>query len=155
MMGMRFMSSSKCFSFLILLCLYSHYLSYASQPKPVELLVCPASITVDESASVPSGWQSSSEGFVRGFARISIYQVSPAGKELDLAPDGEKRSGTMISQVWHLPKDRSTPTFLRCRYRSTSVTLQAEIPSTIQECNLHYFGDAHGLVKGPSDGKCK
>jgi hypothetical protein len=155
MMGMPFMSSSRSVSGLVLLWLYSLCSSYAAEPKPVELLVCPSSITVDQSVSPLPGWQSSSEGLVREFERISIYQVSPAGKELDLAPDGEKRSGMSISQVWHLPKDRSIPTFLRCRYRGTSVTLQAKISSTIQECHLHYVGDAQELVKGPSDSQCK
>jgi hypothetical protein len=154
MMGMPFMSSSKGFFCLVLLLLSSPHLSQAGQPKPVQVLVCPASITVDESVLPPLGWRSSSEGLVRRFERISIYQVSPKGKELDLAPDGQKRSGGNISQVWYLPKNRSVPTFLRCRYRDTSVTLQTEISSTIQECDLHYLGDAHGLVKGPSDGQC-
>jgi hypothetical protein len=150
------MSSSNILVYSLFLFLLLPHSSQQDEPKLVGQLICPTSIAVEESAaSPPAGWQASSKDLAKKFERISVYQVLPEGRELDLAPDGQEQSGKSISQVWHLPRDRSSPVFLRCRYRDTSITLRTKIPSAIQVCSLRYIADEHGRVEGASEANCE
>jgi len=119
------------------------------------VLICPAKIAVEESASPVSGWLIEPGSQQRLFERISVFQVSPQGQEFDLAPDSEKRSGSIISQTWSIAENPSMKFMLRCRYRYTLVTLKKEIPAGVRACHLKYAGSANGAVSGPSEMSCR
>jgi len=60
--------------------------------------------------------------------RVSIYNVDKEGREYDLAPDDQARTGGKIVQAWKLQDYRSMEIFLRCRYHETAVVLNTEAP---------------------------
>jgi hypothetical protein len=154
MMGMPSMSLSETFCCAVLLLLHwstpTQLQQFASN-----VLTCPATLLVEESASPPSGWNAVSATAKRGFERISIYQRSPEGEEFDLAPDEQKQTTTNTSQVWNLPTDRSMPIFLRCRYRNSAVVLETKISLALHKCTLDYVHNARGMISGASEVQCR
>ncbi len=114
---------------------------------------CPAMVTVSETAVPIAGWSFHSDEAHHRFERISVLNKD-AGREYDLAPDGEKKSGTKVNQTWNLQAYRDLPLFLTCRYQGTSVTLSRELPKSVNTCTQTITVDKSGSITGQSSMSC-
>src|SRR5215472_6356485 len=103
------MSSTKGLTrFLLFLCvLIGGSPAFAQQSKSAAVIVCPANITVNESAEPIPGWAITPSKTQHAFERISVYNGKSGSQEYDLAPDDEKRQGNRITQTWMLKGYRS------------------------------------------------
>ena len=124
-------------------------------PQPREPSIgCPAIVTVSETAVPIAGWSFHSDEVQHRFERISVLNKDN-GKEYDLAPDGEKQSGTKVNQTWNLQAYRDLPVFLTCRYQGTSVTLSKELPKFINTCTQTIAVEKSGRITGQSSMSCQ
>ncbi|MGB8890295.1 MAG: STY0301 family protein [Candidatus Korobacteraceae bacterium] len=121
-------------------------------PAPV---VCPTSITVDETAGPVSGWTVVPAKGQNRFERISVYNVGADKQEFDLAPDHQKQNGTRVTQTWDLKGYRTLSLFMRCRYQETSVVLLRELKPDVDTCTLRFTIDAKGNITGESNMECR
>jgi hypothetical protein len=128
---------------------------YGQPAKAALPVVCPATITVNESVAPVLGWMVTASKTQHAFERISVYNGKSGGEEYDLAPDNEKRQGNRIAQVWMLKGYRTMNIFLRCRYRDTSAVLTMDLPPRLETCALRFTADTQGRVAGESDMECR
>jgi hypothetical protein len=129
--------------------------AYGQAAKGAAPILCPAAITVDESAAPAPGWTASTSKTQHPFERISVYNGKSGGQEYDLAPDDEKRQGNRITQTWMLKGYRTMNIFLRCRYRDTSAVLSMDLPPRIETCVLRFTLDGKGRIAEKSDMECR
>jgi hypothetical protein len=111
-------------------------------------------ITVSETALPIAGWSLHSDEAQHRFEGISVLNKDN-GKEYDLAPDGEKQSGTKVIQTWNVQAYRYLPVFLSCRYQGTSVTLSRELPKSINTCTQTIPVDKSGRITGQPSMSCQ
>lgn len=123
----------------------------ARAPQP---LSCPATVTVNESITPPSPWQSRTPSVERTFERISVYNGKDGGEEFELAPDDERKAGNSILQTWNLKPYRTMNIFIRCRYRNTGALLWMNLPAEIGQCKLRFQADSRGRIVGKSSMEC-
>ncbi|MCU1257763.1 MAG: hypothetical protein JWO80_648 [Bryobacterales bacterium] len=91
----------------------------------------------------------------RAFERISIFNVDPAGKEYELAPDSERKTGGLVEQAWNLANYREMALVLRCRYRGTEDAVSMELPARVKTCTFRYLAGNDGRVVAGSEMACK
>lgn len=127
---------------------------YAQQKQPSNSVVCPANITVEESAAPAPSWSVAPAKSQHSFERISVYNVGADNQEFDLAPDDQKEKGAKITQTWKVKDYRSLKVFMRCRYSGTSVVLLRELPPDVTACTLQFTNTANGIVAGESSMDC-
>jgi len=118
-------------------------------------LSCPNTLKVTETASPMEGWRSSSKPKQHDFERVSIYNVDKDGREYDLAPDDQSRTGGKVVQSWNLKDYRSMKIFLRCRYHDTAAVLYTEAPAVLTRCTFTFALDKNGDFIGESDLVCR
>jgi hypothetical protein len=129
--------------------------AFAQQSKSAAAILCPANITVNESAEPIPGWTITPSKTQHAFERISVYNGKSGGQEYDLAPDDEKRQRNRITQIWMLKGYRSMNIFLRCRYRGTSAILMMDLPPRIETCTLRFTIDSKSQIVGESEMECR
>jgi hypothetical protein len=118
-------------------------------------LSCPGTLKVTETAAPIQGWRSTSTQTEHDFERVSIYNVDKEGREYDLAPDNEARTGAKVVQTWNLKDYRSMNILLRCRYHDTAVVLHTEAPAALTRCTFTFVLDKNGNFIGKSDSVCR
>jgi hypothetical protein len=128
---------------------------YAQQKQPSAPVVCPASITVEETTAPAPTWSVTPAKSQHSFERISVYNVGADGQEFDLAPDDQKERGKKITQTWKVKDYRSLKVFMRCRYRDTAVVLLRELPPEVTACTLRFTYAASGIAAGESSMDCR
>jgi len=89
------------------------------------------------------------------FERVSIFNVDKAGREYELVPDNEARTGGKIVQVWNLKEYRDMTILVRCRYHDTAVVLNSEAPVSLNKCTFTFALDKKGTFIGKSDLVCR
>jgi len=123
-------------------------------PPHAPSVVCPAMVSVSESALPVPGWSSRSDPAQHRFERISVANRD-GEKEYDLAPDEEKPAGAKVNQTWKLNDYRDLPLFLTCRYQDTSVTLSKELPKALSTCSQTIEVNKSGAIVGQSSMSCQ
>jgi hypothetical protein len=126
-----------------------------SQVETKEAVTCPASLSITESATAPSGWSAESATKDHPLQRISVFQKSSAGEIFDLAPDHTSRQAAIVQQQWTLSHDPALKTYLRCRYRNTEATLVLDLKPEIKVCKFKFAAGPHGAVKDVLNITCK
>lgn len=91
----------------------------------------------------------------RRFERVSVYNRGNDGREYELAPDLESKTGPRITQTWKLRDYRDMPVFVRCRYRQTDYTISLDIPANISRCRLTFELDKNNDIIGRSTMQCR
>jgi len=134
--------------------LLSGAIAALGQSSPPASLSCPSTLKVTETASPVDAWKSDSTPKEHAFERVSIYNVDKDGREYDLAPDGQTRTGGKVVQTWNLKDYRSMKIFLRCRYHDTAVVLYTEAPAPLAMCTFTFALDKNGNFIGKSDLLC-
>ncbi len=137
------------------LALFATTAGYAQQKQTSTPVVCPASITVEETAVPVAPWSVAPAKSQHSFERISVYNVGADGQEFDLAPDDQKEKGKKITQAWNVKDYRSLKVFMRCRYSDTSVVLLRELPPKVTTCTLQFTYVSGGIVPGESSMECR
>jgi hypothetical protein len=141
--------------FLFVLIGGASFPAFSQQSKSAAAIVCPANITVNESAEPIPGWTITPTKTRHAFERISVYNGRSGGQEYDLAPDDEKRQRNRITQTWMLKGYRSMNIFLRCLYRGTSAVLTMDLPPRVETCALRFTIDSKGQIVGESEMDCR
>lgn len=126
-----------------------------SAPPTRELLTCPESIQVDETAAPLKGWKSSSSTVERKFERVSIYNGKEGEKEFELAPDDQKEEKSTVVQTWRLKGYRTMNIFMRCRYRGTAAVVSADVSPAIETCTFTFEADKKGRITGKAKASCR
>lgn len=91
----------------------------------------------------------------RRFERISVYNRDKDGREYELAPDLESKSGRKITQTWKVSDYRDMAVFVRCRYRQTDHTVSFDLPGNISRCTLTFELDKNQNFVGRSTAQCR
>ncbi|MEO7652584.1 MAG: STY0301 family protein [Bryobacteraceae bacterium] len=86
---------------------------------------------------------------------ISVYNGTPGGKEYELAPDGESKSGKRITQTWKVKDYRDMKVFLRCNYQGTKKALVRDVPEGITTCSQTFELNAKHEIAGKSEMSCR
>jgi hypothetical protein len=141
--------------FTVVCFLLSCAIAALAQSNPPSSLSCPSTLEVTEATSPIEGWRSSSTPKQHNFERVSIYNVDKSGREYDLAPDNETRTGGKVVQSWNLKDYRSMNILLRCRYHDTAVVLYKEAPAALTRCAFTFALDKNGSFIGKSDLVCR
>jgi hypothetical protein len=124
------------------LCLAGATLLSSQAPAPAARFTCPATMTVNETPSVPpsnqAAWQAEAKKSEHKFQHPNIYNGTPGKEEYDLAPDHEQSQGKQIHQSWEVVNYRTMNVFVRCGYAGTPATLVANLPPAFKICNLTF-----------------
>lgn len=121
-------------------------------PASAAPFVCPASITVSESAPAVPGFVVSSPTLIHHFRGIAVVNSEIGNEEATLHPDKERRKGRHITQFWRLSDYRDRPLHILCQYIHTNVTLSADLAAELTTCEATYvFDEKIGTIDDPDD----
>jgi hypothetical protein len=116
---------------------------------------CPSSLVVSEQAQVPIGWSGTAVKIEHLFKTAKIYNGDPGKDEFDLKPDDEAKRSKNLILSWSLKDYRDMNLFVRCFYYDTSVTVTANIPSTINKCSVTLELTSSNQIVGKPQMKCQ
>lgn len=89
------------------------------------------------------------------FLRPSVLNVDHDGREYDLAPDDEQKSGTHVEQTWQLDSYRDLPLVIRCHYRGTDKTVTKPAAAELHQCRFRFVLDRSAAIAGRSEFSCQ
>lgn len=108
---------------------------YVHASDPVQ---CPARLRVRQQIEAPiPGWSAVVDQLPNLLAGITFFDGKPEDKA-SLAPDKQSRQNGKDVAVWNFGTDTSRPVYVACRYASTAVTLQRELPKEVRSCTITF-----------------
>ena len=115
-------------------------LAFAACPLVrAEELICPPTLEVRQalSSNAPMPWQARIDPSPHALAGITLFDGSP-DQQASLVPDKDIPSGQRNRLATWTLGSLGGALWLSCRYLDTAVTLERQLPTSYQTCQLLY-----------------
>jgi len=102
-----------------------------------EELRCPAVIEAAKPALAKpqAGWTAVVETRRNELANVTVYD-GPVEEKASLVPDGERKAGRKVEELWKLNPANPRGYWLQCHYAATALTLVRALPKGAATCTV-------------------
>lgn len=111
---------------------------------PAKVFRCPeeAPAVEQQAHEAPKGWEIGKQTVRLWLYGITLFD-GPIAENASLAPDGRRKAGAKLEDVWKLDPASGRQLWLQCAYANTTITLSKPLGKGFRECVARYNPDLH------------